>query len=336
VFDTSLLQPRLGVAWDIKGDGRSALKFSAGRYMHPGVLGISAFTNRYPTVDWFANENVAGYGFGLGPVPVDLNGNGVIEDRMFRNSSGGTPIGSTADGGRLDAPNVIELAASYERRLGAAAVIGLTLVQRETNEILETTVDPVEGTDVLDNVAQLERRYQGVELRFEGHWRRFNALASYTLSRSEGHVSSIWGTGSGFDHPEMSVNRYGYLSDDARHVVKLHGFSPLPVGFEIAYGFLFHTGFPYTPQRYLVAEYGYGFEYLEPRGSRRLPSYWQLDLEARKQFDVGFGNLTLIFSVLNVFNEQAVVEVSEMEGSLGEPLLWQQPRRFEAGLRYTF
>ena len=87
------------------------------------------------------------------------------------------------------------------------------------------------------------------------------------------------------------------------------------------------------------------------RGSRRANESYQLDLEVRKGFDLGPVNAQVIGTVLNVFGDEQATTVCEdvVEGAggaleaacgagieVGDPLTFQQPRRYEAGVRLTF
>jgi hypothetical protein len=56
VADLSMLQPRIGVAWDIGSDGLTVARASWGRFMHPGtqILVDTIFRPEYPTEYWLS------------------------------------------------------------------------------------------------------------------------------------------------------------------------------------------------------------------------------------------------------------------------------------------
>lgn len=324
VFDASLLQPRAGIAWDITGDAKNVWKVFGGRFGDASLLALPRVVNsRANLTDEFVNENLFG----------DINGDGTIEERAFFASFGG-PGGSVfAHDGHLNATSVVEYQTSYERRINADSAIGVTFVRRRTYDIIEDRFNEATGVYDIDNLAQADRNYYGAELRYLTHWNHLFLAASYNWSRSRGNIEYTQSLGTDFDFPVLSENRYGYLSDDVRHAVKLNGFYDLPYAFQIGFAYAYNSGPPWTTVRSTLP---YGVKFLEPRGSQRFPDQHQLDLDFRKGFNIGPTTLKAVLSVINVFDTEIVNAVNNNSGQNGQAIGWQTPRRFEIGAAYQF
>jgi len=231
-------------------------------------------------------------------------------------------------------PHVDEFAVSYERRLQAESAIGATYVRRRGRDLIEDTYDEASGKLIIDNLPGLATRFEAIEIRYRGQWNGFHLRGSYVWSKNEGNV---WYQGYGlnwdYDFPATSENRWGWLPTDTRHGVKVNGWWALPGGFQIGYGAVYYSGFPLT---YRQPALPWGDEFPEGRGSRRLPSFRQLDLEFSKGFTIGKTDLRLYLSVINVLNAESVTAVNEYEPLAGQPTDYQKPLRLQLGMHYTF
>jgi hypothetical protein len=217
----------------------------------------------------------------------------------------------------------------------------------------------------------LRSKYSGVITRFETRpfdW--LSGLVSYTYSKSQGSVEYTQNAGADFDvFPDHFVNRYGYLSDDARHRVKASGFVRAPFGTTFGLNFEWDSGTPYSVTASNPPA-GYGALFIEPRGSRRLPNYRQLDLQV--QHDLNFGRVRagLIAAVYNVLGSEIATSVGGSIGdytecdavngtdclanplfgkvadaapglavvsnTFGKSTTFQRPRQYEVGVRFEF
>ena len=84
-----------------------------------------------------------------------------------------------------------------------------------------------------------------------------------------------------------------------------------------------------------------GTKVVEPRGSGKGGSLHQLDLQLSKGFRVGPTRLVAIASVINATDSQNETEICGSvtgcgEYGFGEAIAWQQPRRYELGVRVEF
>lgn len=336
VFWTELIEPRVGIAWDLTGEAKHVVKGTWSRFGFSSTLEIVHSANQnLALVDYYANENVGGYLTGSGAVPEDLNGDNVIEARAYLGSEGGPTGVVYANGGHLDAPRTDEWTLSYDRQIGPSIAAGATYVRRRTSDLIEDRFDPKLNAAFVDNLDGLRREYEGVETRLRGQWRFGMTQASYVWSKTRGNSDyTIWpGVSPEYDYPATSTNRWGYMSTDTRHAVKVNGFVRLPLAFEVGYGYNYASGYAWTLER---SAFPYGREYPEGRGTRRLPHFSQLDLALSRGFGVGKTDMRLILAVLNVLNDQAVTAVNPLVGVAGTPIDYQRPRRWEVGIHYSF
>ncbi|MBP7148779.1 MAG: TonB-dependent receptor [Acidobacteria bacterium] len=334
VFSAGMLQPRFGVSWDVGGNGKNVVKASAGRFAHPSLLGLPSLVNTRANVsDVFLNENVLGYLVTGNPEPFDLDGDGTISERVLFDTLGGPGGVRFSRNGDLDPTYVTEYQAGYERLLGPQTTIGLTLVHRDTKDIIEDFFDEARGVYFIDNIPGLKRTYRGAELRFRTRIARVFLDTSYTYSKAKGNVEYTQSAGVDYDFPVLSTNRFGFLSTDQRHAVKINGYADLPWQMQLGFSAFFRTGRPYQKER---SANPYGEEFLEPRGSRRLSSVHQVDGELRKYFRFNKFNMALIGTVENLLDTERVLLVNSLETDFGTALVYQQPRRYEVGVRFEY
>ncbi len=183
-----------------------------------------------------------------------------------------------------------------------------------------------------------------------------------------------WGFGSDFSFPGFEydmfptnfLNLEGDDFADHRHHVKLNGYFVLPYDFAVGMAAYYRSAPPisvWTTCRRLVNPSPGGLEelerlgidyeqsvaycqssssggyYLEPVGSRRAEDLWQLDLELSKGFTFGRTNLRALVTVINVFSDEIATSWTwdpfDSRG-WGVPTEYQQPRRYEVGVRVEF
>lgn len=371
IADMNKLQPRLGFAWDVSGDAKNIVKGSWGRFMHPSALTLptNARVNSLPFDEYLS----CGYFLGL-TSPADCQA--FVASRASRHyqwSAG--PDNFDPAGWILTPANILSSQPSqivsglkptyadewnlgFEREIANRTSVAVTYIKKETKDIFEDTCNgnvptPTAGGAcdyyIMSNLPGLKRNYEGVLLQVESRatdW--FHLLASYTYSKSQGNVEYDQNAGTDFDfYPDLFQNRYGYLSDDRRHRVKLSGYFLLPYQFTVGFTGFWSSAFAYdlltnnADPNY--ANLLYGDVYLAPRGSFRGNSNYQFDAQVSKAFKLSGINLQLIASVTNVFNSQRPTGVCEYKLGCGggtyvwgQPDAWQTPRQYEAGFRIEF
>jgi hypothetical protein len=368
VADLGLLQPRIGLAWDLTGDGKTLARASWGRFMDPGILALPTYlsTIRQGTSTWLSCSTIVSTQWGYPIASADecaeraagwgwshrLDGEGW--DPFGWVSPGNTFADTTAVDPGLQSPYADELLLAVEREVGPRSSIELMFIDKTTHDIYEDTCSgniPTPSPDaecdvvVVTNLSAVTRDYRGFVVSFETRgldW--LTLLASYTLSRSRGSVEYDQSRGPDFDvYPWHFENRYGYLSDHRRHRIKLNGFITLSGDWSIAFDAYWASPFTWQP----VEPAGeidpnlWGEYFLEPRGSREANRSYQLDLQISKGFTVGGWRLVAIGSVYNVFSSENPRSVCERvtgcdDIGLGQPIQWQTPRIYELGFRVEF
>jgi hypothetical protein len=361
------VQPRVGLAYDVTGDGRTLARASWGTYMHPNALSLPDFarTNVAPSAAYLscsANGLSRAQCSSIFAGNLDIGGGFVvprwIDDPLGRDPAGFVLVPNNVFSSEpsqisedLEATYAEELIVGIEREIFNRTSVELTYVQKDTEDIFEDTCEgnypQAPNADapchfyLMANLPGLTREYEGMILAFESRavdW--LHILANYTYSTSKGNVEYTQNAGADFDiFPDHFQNTFGYLADHRRHRVKLNGYARLPLDFQVGF-----DAFWSSPFRYSVIEAGpvYGDVYLEPRGSREGDEAYALDLEVRKGFNLGETNLQLIATVLNAFSTEYTTAVCELaEGCAGDIPLggsteFAVPRRYEVGVRFEF
>ena len=239
--DTSSIVPRLGAAYDLRGDGRTTIQATYSHYSGKyNQQQFSANTNvgRPSEVD-YAYAGPAGQGADFAP-GFDLRN---YQEVTYANFP--TANVKTADG--LHAPITRELTIGAARRLAEIGVARVTYVQRRAVDLIDdftnlstgTTVVPLIGTltnRVYDNTDDATREYKAMML--EGSYRVSSSLdvgGHYTMQiRNHGNfageaVNQPTSTTFIGDFPEIfgaALDRLapdGRLDSFQRHKLRLYG-----------------------------------------------------------------------------------------------------------------
>jgi hypothetical protein len=342
VFSTTSWSPRLGFAWDVTGDYRSVLKGSYGHYYEGAQTG--SFTKAVPGI-----EDYVGY---------EVNPDGTVGAEFLRDETVPYRVADGLKHPRVDEATLsFERALTSDMRIVATGIwrdsknfIGavspsarwrpvqtnntltnqpITLYNWSNRDVSDTdfVIQNVKGFQFRDpagNVIETldpQRSYRALMLvvskRYTNRWQ---AQASYVLSKAEGNVDNTSGqqiSSSIFENPNRSiVNTDGRLTNDRTHEFKLLGSYQIPK-VEVSVNGVFRalSGRPYTP----FAQYATSLlnaptasrqPFLEPRGSRRREADRNLDLRFEKSFSLGSRDrLGLFVDVLNVFNADTITAV---------------------------
>ncbi len=373
VFSTNPIAPRLGIAWDVAGNGKNLIKAHYGRYYE------ALFGSYYYWVD-----------------PNAFHG---VEQRRVFPSGYNDLFGETA-GARyaidknLKHPYLDQFLLGYDRELRPGLTLSTSLVYRENKNFIETVsrdgvFEPVTGfvgvrdpatgrrvstgqqvtlynylnaaDDVLivTNPKGLERTYKGATItltrRLRDNWQM---LASYVYSKSEGTIDNVsfsssgggnGGPGSFLDTPNSLVNAKGHLTNDNTHQVKIQGTYQIPKwNLSLSGNYTYLTGTSYTLRSNCLlldpnSNSCFRFEqgairfFGEARGSRRLPARNEVDLRAEWQPKIGGDRLGIILDVFNATNQGRPETIETRDGStFGDPLTYNAPRQYRLGFRYVF
>ncbi len=162
------------------------------------------------------------------------------------------------------------------------------------------------GVYLLDNFNTSD--YRGLELnlvrRLHRNW-QFDA--SYTYSETVGNAEAFEDFFLGGDTSQVE-NEFGHLSFDQTHVFKFNAVAHLPKRFMLGGRITWESGLPYSLlRRELTFDLGRNplFRQIFPTGQRndqRNAGRWLLDLNLRKDFDIGGNSAGVEFTITNLLN----------------------------------
>ncbi|HEY0156881.1 MAG TPA: carboxypeptidase regulatory-like domain-containing protein [Thermoanaerobaculia bacterium] len=280
VTDDARFSPRVGLVYDLAGNGRDRVNASFGRYVakthESATNSIEAATS--PTT--FAWE-YTGPEINADPSGEVLPTEEVIRQFLawFEARGGKTDLTdailsySPADAleETLDSPYADEIAVGYAHAFGNRGVVQLNLVRRQWSSFYALHVSTETGTvttpdgSVVDRVvldteeAGLEREYRGAQLQTRFEVGRLSLSGNYTYSTLRGNVD---GSSSGIPAASPSIVDYyreytnypryapvGYLSGDIRHVANawaIYRFPGQRHRFTASLLQRYHSGRPYN------------------------------------------------------------------------------------------
>ena len=359
VYDTTYIDPRIGMVWDIKGDSRSAVKVHWGRYhdkMYTYLYDREASGNAViPDQDCYWDDETGGY--------TDCDEPTVIAARM----------------GSDDHAYVDETLLSFEQQIGTDMLIGFDLLDRRFNNIMAmvnvnedyellTGSNPLTGGDLpiwnllsptdfvltTDNGAY--RDFQSATLRFDKRYSRgWSGRASLVWTDLEGNILKNNGYANEWRDRNGLYNNDGTMDlSYSEWEFKVSGAVDLPAGFQFSGQYTYLSGWYWTPYGRIS---GLDFNSstgrdinLQPRGSNQLDDRNLVDL--RLAWRTEFGDtlrMTASVEVFNAFNEDTVVDVYNRYGTyrisrdtwtprsdFGTPYQIERPREIRAGLRFEF
>lgn len=342
------ISPRLSINWDPFGDGHLVVRGGFSRY-HESAIGARALTDPYGLAQQFWSRGLIAFGYGSGVIPGDpwgaiyntFTNYGYAEDWNTR-----VNLDTTA-------PRTDEYFATVEWEPLDDTAIGLTLIARETSNILEdreialwdryipftrTATDGRQYTWwqrnpypdqngvnyspllLWDNDERLFRDHYGIEIfgrsRSVGGFRLFGNY-TYGITRGNIDVTAVESTSFSLSQnvPALFENAEGYLSSDIRHRLKTAVIYAAPFDLHFGAVVTWRTGAPYN--RYLFNPDLYSLKYeirADPRGTvYRLDSAFILDLRFEKQIQAENATIGLIFDLFNLFNDRAVTAVEERD-----------------------
>jgi len=342
-FSKATLAPRIGVAYDLTGDGRTRAHVYYGRFYDSGFLAVSDLLHQrsqgYSLYYW------------------DAEAGDWSDDAAFSVSSS-NPI--HAD---LKNPWSDEFDLGLSRDLGQGWALDLTFTYEYSQNHWEddevNLIWNADGTEVIGyrngvNEAIYRIRtpdeafveYTSLEVAFSRQFTdRFFMMGSYTWSRAYG-TSDDYNISGVFDNPALERYEVGYLSYDTPHNLKVLGTFRDPealqisnafqLGYILGWNYRIESGSPYRPVTY-NAYYDDWVNYETTLdGTYRLPAYSRMDLKAGLTLAAGPTTWDLTAELFNVFNDRTVVDVDTTDYLFGTPTTRQNPRYFQLGLRGEF
>jgi hypothetical protein len=362
VFKTNPIAPRLGLAFDLRGDGRTVLRAHYGRY----------YEALYSAFYYYTDPGA------FAPL---------IKKRIF-NGSGFTQTLATIPGQRyaidphIKQPRLDQYVIGADHQLGNSTVVSASLVHRRNSDLIETVSRdgifvPVTGrvpttgqvvtlydylnpeTDVLiyTNPRGLKRTYDALILSANHRLTEKWMLASSIVrSRARGNIDNYgfdqFGTGGNtpffdghfLDTPNSLVNANGRLVHDTTNQVKLQATRLFPSKhLSLSADYTLQSGDTWTPRTTcLVMQNGQCHDFpqgpvlyfAEPRGSRRLPTLSTVDLRIEWEHAIWRGRrVKLDLDTFNLLNRTHATAVETLIGpNFGEPALGNFPRNVRLGV----
>jgi hypothetical protein len=213
---------------------------------------------------------------------------------------------------------------------------------------------------VIATLAGGERNYQGLDLifrkRYSNNWQ---FLGSYTYNWAEGNTNSD--SNADFQGDDLYLdprapNQFARQPGLIPHVFKMAGSYMWPIGIELGGAYRVNTGTVASKTRLASGRnlpiFGSPFEYAgitdvqwipaDTVGSLENPSWGQLDLRAqyKARFTSALG-AEFFVDIFNVFDNQDSIRNQDLVAgsggiAFGDPIRYQDPRRFFLGARLTF
>jgi hypothetical protein len=372
-YDTMPIAPRLGLAYDLTGDGKSVLRAYYGQ-LYDGAV-FASWSSALPGIGDYIIYEATG----------SLANTQVTEIDRISGASKFTVLDN------LKHPRTDEISLAYERELSRGIKATATYIRRDAKNFINSTLigaqwtpanytNPLNGkTETIyrwanrtsdqkfqignvDNfaysgapAANAYRTYNGgMFVLTRAYSNRWQAQVSYVYSETNGTVTN--GTFSGissgqFRTPnEVHVNSDGLVGFDRTHELKVFAGYQIPV-IEVSANVYYRalSGTPWTPFQSIPAS---TFNWtgslslnLEPRGSRRTETQQLIDLRLEKVFEVGSNRFGLYVDAENLFNTgfQTAVQARNPSASiagttvlLGGVTAIAAPRQFTFGGRWSF
>ncbi|HEV3217791.1 MAG TPA: carboxypeptidase-like regulatory domain-containing protein [Vicinamibacterales bacterium] len=327
--------PRLSMIYDLMGDGKTALKFSANRYNQPINQTILARVNPIGTVSDKRAWTVCAPGQTSG---CDLNGDGIPQINELGPSSG-YPLGTT---NRYD-PNLkwpisneysgeiqqqfpmnLVISVGYTHRvtlrnialqnLAVPASSYIPLVVTEVSSGKQVTVynqDPATNgkfDNYWSNRPEEDTVYNGTDVtlnkRMSNHW-------SLTGGASFGHTKGDQ-LGGDLNNPNSAQYRYGVYGMDIPWSYRMSGVYELPYQVSVSGTYQLIKGAPETStvsvaSTTVTLTQGTTTVWVAPYGDTRLPNIAQLDMSLRKTWRMGGRTFEPRIDFFNLSNQASII-----------------------------
>jgi hypothetical protein len=363
--------PRLGLTWDIGGQGRQKLTGFYGRYYDPirtdmvhfggNITGTVNAEQLFVNGEWFSYR---------------LRGSATVRDAGFApNLKNQTQDEYSLTYGININPTWAVMAQAFRRvdenliedydphvywELPGYACASTGCVGNEVPDEFELKpgdhgypptgiVGPVNF--YLGNAIGAERQTDGldiaVERRFSNNW---TGNIQYSWRNAEGNLTSDANAdlvGDAIEYDPRQSYMYGKLQGSIDHQIKLYGMYRLPFNLEVGGLAYWNSGAHYTKSEiflpgqydiYLPAPKADGT--FEKRGTETHPSYMTVDAKLRYLMPVRQFNVDLFLDIYNLTNNQDAIFVTQavndpQNNSAGQPLFpYQSDRTLLAPRRY--
>jgi hypothetical protein len=323
IIDDHNIAPRLGAAYDPQGRGKMKIYANFGRFYDNVFVDFVEFLNTdgsTQSLNYYYADSTTSY-------------SAIIYDYDY------------ATDGEIEAPYRDSWTVGYEQALPLDIKLGVSATSWEGRHQLRATyttdlsavppsvpLDPsANAAFILDSKGVSDYRDWKITLR-KPFSHRFEALGSYTHSRTRGDSSTDFGFENRADLKAMEFTRLAY---DRPDLINLSAFGNLPRGFEVTGIYRYQSGRLYSPLTFtgdIDASFG-------DKNSLRMPPQRSLDLSLAKRFLLGRGQLKITGQVFNLTNELNVIDVDRYTGSgsaFTQPVAVDFGRTLQFGVEYRY
>ena len=357
IVNWNTVSPRIGFAWDVFGDGETALKGGVSRYDRlEGITLVQPLNQRniaFQTCPWTDGNN-------------DLRAQN-SEIAFTRCSGSLLPTLGKVDP-NLKRPHQWEYTVMIQRQVGENTAVSVGYYGRRFSD-LYTTVNalvpptayaPVTITKPLTNqpltvynqdpttrgavqnqlttIPELRQTYNGVEFQVNTRMSRATVFGGLTIGRDYGDQDS-----GELNNPNNRINNTGNVGFDSPYQVR-GGFTyRLPSAVQLSGSIRESSGLPQTRVYTVTTAIVPGLTQVTQnvqvaqRGDFRYPWVNLVDLRLTKVFKTGRTKIEPTVDLYNVFNNNAVTSaVTTIGTSLGRPSAIVMGRLLRIGGRVTF
>jgi hypothetical protein len=361
------LAPRLGLAWDVRGDGRTKAYASWGIFYDIMKLALpfGLFGGQQGNGTWYTLDSPDLSAIENNDAcPPACPGNVIMGPIDF------IPVSNDAVADGLEPMKLQEAAVGLEQELGGSTFLSVRYVHKQLDRAVEDvgTVDeegnevflignpgygqassfvPKGGTTALP-YPRARREYDAVEValnrRFRNGW---SGRVSYTWSRLWGNYSGLSqsdedgrvspNVGRNFDYPLMSFDErgqpvYGVLPTDRTHQLKAQFVYDFDFGTTLGLNWFGASGIPRTRVAPFIPGHSYAVQYWGRNSDGRMPFVNRLDLYLQHQVRLN-DRLRLAFSanVINLFDQATAINYFQDELLPGQPVAVDETE-FYAGI----
>lgn len=322
VVDANSIAPRFSGSYDLKGNGRSIVTASAGRFydfiLQTFVDGYAQTVQRgvYDVYNW--------------NIPAQT------WDFVEHVDSGGGAINPNLD---LEAPYMDEFTIGYQQQLGSSMGVGVRYINRKWDNLIDDYRRYEGGSLKIDylNEPTAERKYDGLQFTFTRRFSdRWTLDANYVYSKSEGNHFGTSATNLNnyvgmncriasdstvLPCNDVLDNLYGNSAYDYPQFLKLLGVYSLPLGkFNLSFGGAgeYQSGQTYSKVATATVLSAAGTStgqtltyYYDGLGSERLGSTWFIDGSAEATYQLFHGiQAGLKGEIFNITDNQEPIGVA--------------------------
>ncbi len=366
--DWKAVNPRFSIVYDLFGDGSTALKFAANRYVVP--VGVQVVGRINPVRDTSDNRQWLPQSRCSEAATLGCDRNGDLTPQLNElGPSSGYNLGTSAryaDG--YSWPNANEYTVEVQRQLPGNLVVSagftrrekrhqlgqrnvavptntyqrLTVVERNSGETVTVfNQDPaLRGRldTVWDNDPEMDSTYNGgditVNKRLSNRWMLTGGLS---VGKNVGYVGAA-----DLNNPNSKEFSRGVQGNDVPYSLSMSGLYELPFGISFSGSYQHQQGFPELTtvsvgNNTVALTQGTQAVNVAPRGDVRFPKLNQLDFSLRKA--IRFGNRVLQprLDVYNVSNNATIrTWVTQLGTTYHRPSAIQRGTLIKAGFHYDF